>query len=231
MFARYYNSATGRFLSPDWSAKVEPVPYAKLGDPQSLNLYSYVRNSPVALLDLDGHEAESDMDRALNELDALEKQADNWAASITQQEHAAYDPSKSGPEDPTNPGHPLHKNPKVKKAAETAWFATNDGSAGNGRAEGGFVIAVRNGSISTEQQKDSTHEAIKTELSFDTDDPAIIAVYHTHGNAEPSTPSLPGNAGNGPGDTASRLPNYVRSASHLYVTRPHTNSWTDLGTP
>ena len=24
MFARYYNSATGRFLSPDWSAKEEP---------------------------------------------------------------------------------------------------------------------------------------------------------------------------------------------------------------
>ena len=23
MFARYYNSATGRFLSPDWSAKVD----------------------------------------------------------------------------------------------------------------------------------------------------------------------------------------------------------------
>jgi len=28
--ARYYSSAMGRFLSPDWSAKVEPVPYSKL---------------------------------------------------------------------------------------------------------------------------------------------------------------------------------------------------------
>ena len=35
MFARYYNFATGRFLSPDWSAKEEPVPYAKLDDPQT----------------------------------------------------------------------------------------------------------------------------------------------------------------------------------------------------
>jgi RHS repeat-associated protein len=26
--ARYYSSALGRFMSPDWSAKVEPVPYA-----------------------------------------------------------------------------------------------------------------------------------------------------------------------------------------------------------
>jgi RHS repeat-associated protein len=53
--ARYYNSATGRFLSPDWSAKEEPVPYAKLDNPQSLNLYSYVGSNPVTLSDLDGH--------------------------------------------------------------------------------------------------------------------------------------------------------------------------------
>ena len=37
--ARYYSSAMGRFMSPDWSAKEEPVPYAKLDDPQTLNLY------------------------------------------------------------------------------------------------------------------------------------------------------------------------------------------------
>ena len=41
MFARYYNPATGRFLSPDWDAKSDnPVPYAKLDNPQSLNLYA-----------------------------------------------------------------------------------------------------------------------------------------------------------------------------------------------
>jgi hypothetical protein len=46
----------GRFLSPDWSAKVEPVPYAKLDDPQTLNLYVYVRNNPLIRIDADGHE-------------------------------------------------------------------------------------------------------------------------------------------------------------------------------
>ena len=53
--ARYYSSAMGRFMSPDWSAKEEPVPYAKLDDPQSLNLYAYVRNNPLTRVDLDGH--------------------------------------------------------------------------------------------------------------------------------------------------------------------------------
>ena len=55
MFARYYNSSTGRFLSPDWSAKQEPVPYAKLESPQSLDLYGYVGNNPMVRVDPDGH--------------------------------------------------------------------------------------------------------------------------------------------------------------------------------
>ena len=54
--ARYYNSAIGRFTTPDWSAKVVPVPYAQMGDPQSLNLYAYVRNNPLIHVDVDGHE-------------------------------------------------------------------------------------------------------------------------------------------------------------------------------
>lgn len=56
--ARYYASAIGRFLSPDWSAKVEPIPYAKLGNPQTLNLYSYVENNPLSGADPDGHACE-----------------------------------------------------------------------------------------------------------------------------------------------------------------------------
>ena len=53
--ARYYASGFGRFMSPDWSAKEEPVPYAKLDDPQTLNLYAYVRDSPLNGADPDGH--------------------------------------------------------------------------------------------------------------------------------------------------------------------------------
>ncbi|MGP8175821.1 MAG: RHS repeat-associated core domain-containing protein [Terracidiphilus sp.] len=53
--ARYYSSAMGRFMSPDWSAKVAPVPYARLDNPQTLNLYAYLRNNPLAGIDADGH--------------------------------------------------------------------------------------------------------------------------------------------------------------------------------
>lgn len=53
--ARYYASNMGRFMSPDWSANAQAVPYAKLDDPQSLNLYGYVRNNPLSRTDPDGH--------------------------------------------------------------------------------------------------------------------------------------------------------------------------------
>ena len=54
--ARYYASSMGRWMSPDWSAKEDPVPYAKLDNPESLNLYAYVLNNPLSLRDEDGHE-------------------------------------------------------------------------------------------------------------------------------------------------------------------------------
>ncbi|MGB0036065.1 MAG: RHS repeat-associated core domain-containing protein [Candidatus Acidiferrales bacterium] len=43
-FARYYNSRLGRFMSAD------PLG-GDIGDPQSLNRYAYVRNSPTSLID------------------------------------------------------------------------------------------------------------------------------------------------------------------------------------
>ena len=54
--ARYYQSQTGRWLLPDWSATPVPVPYATFTNPQSLNLYTYVGNNPVNAVDADGHE-------------------------------------------------------------------------------------------------------------------------------------------------------------------------------
>lgn len=53
--ARYDASSLGRFMTPDWAAKPTTVPYASFGDPQTLNLYAYVRNNPVSRADADGH--------------------------------------------------------------------------------------------------------------------------------------------------------------------------------
>jgi RHS repeat-associated protein len=53
--ARYYSSVQGRWLSPDWDTKPVSVPYAILGNPQTLNLYSYVGGDPTNHADADGH--------------------------------------------------------------------------------------------------------------------------------------------------------------------------------
>lgn len=53
--ARYFSAAQGRFTTPDWSEKAEPIPYADLENPQSLNLYTYGRNNPLRWNDPDGH--------------------------------------------------------------------------------------------------------------------------------------------------------------------------------
>ena len=45
----------GRFITPDRAAKATAVPYAVLGDPQTLNLYSYVGGNPASKADPDGH--------------------------------------------------------------------------------------------------------------------------------------------------------------------------------
>jgi RHS repeat-associated protein len=48
--ARYNASALGRFMTPDG-----PLIYASTDDPQSWNLYSYVRNNPLNRTDPNGH--------------------------------------------------------------------------------------------------------------------------------------------------------------------------------
>lgn len=53
--ARYYTSGIGRFMIPDWDDKATAVPFADFGNPQSLNLYAYVKNNPMSYADQDGH--------------------------------------------------------------------------------------------------------------------------------------------------------------------------------
>jgi RHS repeat-associated protein len=53
--ARYYGSPMGRWMTPDWSTSPATVPYANFVDPQTLNLYGYIRNTPLAHEDANGH--------------------------------------------------------------------------------------------------------------------------------------------------------------------------------
>jgi len=102
--ARYYSSAMGRFLSPDWSAKEEPVPYAKLNDPQTLNLYAYVGNSPMTRFDADGHG-----DKKKSTSDTNDKKTDTTTAAK----------SDSKPKDKTDDQNAKQKAPSEPTEAQT----------------------------------------------------------------------------------------------------------------
>jgi hypothetical protein len=97
----------GRFMSPDWSAKQEPVPYAKLDNPQSLNLYAYVLNNPLDKTDPDGHDF---WDKVLNKL-----QGKGWVDTPRPQL-----PAKDA--SPTVPSSSLHTDMKGQK---TTFKSTN----------------------------------------------------------------------------------------------------------
>lgn len=61
----------GRFLTPDWADKPEAVPYADLMNPQSLNLYGYVKNNPLSRSDANGHEDGDNKERAIEAISGV----------------------------------------------------------------------------------------------------------------------------------------------------------------
>ena len=78
-----------------------------------------------------------------------------------------YDANKFGPEDPTNPGQPLYRNPLVKKAMNEAWTKTANGTARSGLAEAGFTIDYKNGVISIANKRDSVYQQlVKAERAY-----------------------------------------------------------------
>ena len=122
--ARYYSSAMGRFMSPDWSAKVEPVPYAKLGDPQSLNLYAYVMNNPMARSDADGHNFSS---HGYDEFELLQNGIDNQKGQQPAAEKAQHT-NEQTPANNNTPGKQPIVVPNVEDLAGHAPFGNHDGT-------------------------------------------------------------------------------------------------------
>jgi RHS repeat-associated protein len=62
MTARYYAPTMGRFMSPDWSSNPVSIPFARLDNPQTLNLYGYVGNNPLRYFDRYGHSTDCNHD-------------------------------------------------------------------------------------------------------------------------------------------------------------------------
>jgi len=221
--ARYYSGNQGRFQTPDWADTATTVPYASFGDPQSLNLYAYVRNNPTTMTDPGGH-AEKAAQSSDGQTGCMRSVCPTMEQDLKDkkkdEQKSEYDSSKNGPEDPTNPGKPLYENSAVKRASDDAFMKTVNGTAREGLAEAGFAIEYKNGKVYTDHKVDSVYSDGKpNELHIPTDS-HTIAILHTHGNKGVGPPSE--------GDRQSKFPNFVRTKSELYVTVPGTSNYIQL---
>jgi RHS repeat-associated protein len=178
--ARYYASSMGRFMSPDWSAKYEPVPYAKLDNPQTLNLYAYMRNNPLGGVDKDGHSPDW-WQKLRNGVAGNGLKTDAELApkpgqfTVTLNSRAANIPG----------GGILHA-----AGADHEWVSTSDGkSVGMGAAKNGGQIPDKNGESSPDkpgaptQLVDESGDKPTTTHTFTNVDKGAIDSYLTPGKA------------------------------------------------
>ena len=96
--ARYYSNGLGRFISADWSATPIPVPYADFGDPESLNLYTYVRNIPTVNADPSGHEipnVDADISRTVDSVSFLGQEIFGGVKALVNAVPATYNAAAS----------------------------------------------------------------------------------------------------------------------------------------
>jgi RHS repeat-associated protein len=154
--ARYYASSMGRWMSPDWSAKEEPVPYAEIDNPQSLNLYSYVYNNPLSKADSHGHCPQcAALLPALPELGALGPVG--WmvigvgvvaVGAVAAYEHfhqnAAPAPTPTAPAAPAQPTSDAKpQEPTTSTGGDTAGKRFKPGDRQKTRANNAFIAAGR----------------------------------------------------------------------------------------
>lgn len=170
--ARYFTSTMGRFMTPDWAAKPTAVPYAVYGDPQSLNLYSYVRNNPMSKADGDGHDAvaiAAELTGPLAECPVCEVLV--WGGALAIEGYAAYklhqynsekSTTKKEPRAPTGSQKPAEASPANLGSAPNPNGEKQDKSAAN--KEGAQDKKLTKGEIENlKQNTQQSPEEIKQE--------------------------------------------------------------------
>jgi len=180
--ARYYSSIQGRWMNPDWSVTPNPVPYAKLGDPQSLNLYAYVDNDPTNHPDPDGHILSATPGTA----GAPQCNADT-TEGCTKQPQNNQIPLGGAPPAPGVPSQGYQKTeyPTAVAAGAAEVKDINPQSIKQGAEYGGNIYKNPDGTYSTQAPNKGGPDSVQLP-SVDTLPSGTTRAgwYHTHGNGE-----------------------------------------------
>jgi RHS repeat-associated protein len=138
--ARYYDSVVGRFMTPDWDAKPTSVPYASFGDPQTLNLYSYVENGPLNRVDADGHATDNPPATITQQPQCVDSEVESCSsggpsqqAVLASNDSQAQQPASSTGNNMTQPAQDQSKQAQQQNDAEVAQNNTPPAPAQNGQ--------------------------------------------------------------------------------------------------
>lgn len=138
--ARYFSSTLGRFMSPDWSANADPVPYAKLENPQSLNLYSYVLNNPFSRTDPSGHAGAQNQDGGFHCSEDADMCAYLFAIYTQDPKRRLAQQQMGDPTLPTAEATPLLSNQDIAGLKNATEFALTVGVPDVGELGGGAKL-------------------------------------------------------------------------------------------
>lgn len=170
--ARYFGSSMGRWTSPDWSAMAEPVPYGKLDNPQSLNLYSYVMNNPVSFRDDDGHDSVGLC--AENDSECIQSQGGN--PSEANKEAAEINAAAPPP-----PPAPPVVSTTIEGAARLGAVAAAVDAKRHGTEYGGALFQDSNGNyVSSKPRTDRLPDAVGTSDYYIPTPPGMTRVGDWH---------------------------------------------------
>lgn len=127
-------------MSPDWASDPTAVPYAAYADPQSLNLYGYVRGNPLTGFDANGH--------GWIDVPALIEKVSSWLSTS----HSGSMAKSGSVSESTERTGPLSVTAKAftAKAEASASYGTKTGVSG--QVSGSVAsVTTKEGSRSTTQ--------------------------------------------------------------------------------
>jgi len=211
--ARYYSSALGRFTTPDWSAKTDPVPYAVFTDPQSLNLYAYVRNNPLTRVDADGHcwgggwcDIHSNPYQTDSEKNAAKKQAQQQSKEV----NTVYNETSGlRPDTASDPNSAQNLQTARQNVAHVYENTNGNGFQSSDQLSGREKSAIKNGDPTATASMASSQQAVAA-AHQDRTDP-------THGATHIYLYDLSPNS-------TQRVPAWVRNGNPTTVQGPFINA-------
>jgi hypothetical protein len=182
-------------MTPDWSAKEDPVPYAKLDNPQTLNLYAYMDNNPLGGVDPNGHDGNKPTGCSGSNAAICAQIANLMTNGVSAEDAMAYVGGKAQQQKGVAAGQTYDTRDQAAKAAEkSALGPTRDSvKSGHYHEYGGWILKNEDGKYTYTLPLAGGERTINVDNISVPSGFTSVADYHTHPHvdaAEGEGPSM-----------------------------------------